>query len=359
MLRLLAHSTAIESREHISKKTGRSSLLIKWFILKPCSPVWSTMKTRAVGKILAVILLLPLNGQEPNPYIRPGAIGNPQVKEAQAKETEKVAGRTLEIMDWGGERVMFAPKSEGTKKYGYQSIKKRPAPGQSGIGSHGLPYETYVGKFATIKRVTKERIIHRIELETDDGEGLVGDAYLETLDGIVFVRDLDYAKEHYQGKPLWLMSADLLGVDEGGEHFSTIPAKRFSKVMVKAVAVGSFQDNPIRFVLNTSDGKEGYVDFQITGTNVSHSLRSEDSFSNHFAETDPVLKYKKWGAKALNAIADCRVYLGMTADQVLVSWGKPNKINASVGSWGRHEQWVYGDSSYLYFENGKLTSRQH
>lgn len=54
------------------------------------------------------------------------------------------------------------------------------------------------------------------------------------------------------------------------------------------------------------------------------------------------------------------VYLGMTKQQVLdSSWGEPQKINTSIGSWGTHEQWVYGNGNYLYFENGKLTSIQN
>jgi len=47
----------------------------------------------------------------------------------------------------------------------------------------------------------------------------------------------------------------------------------------------------------------------------------------------------------------------MTKEQVLASWGKPEDINRSVGRWGVHEQWIY-DSTYLYFENGILTSFQ-
>lgn len=35
----------------------------------------------------------------------------------------------------------------------------------------------------------------------------------------------------------------------------------------------------------------------------------------------------------------------------------PQRINRSVGSYGVHEQWVYGDM-YLYFEDGILTSWQ-
>lgn len=47
---------------------------------------------------------------------------------------------------------------------------------------------------------------------------------------------------------------------------------------------------------------------------------------------------------------------------VLTILGKPDDVNETVGSWGRHEQWVYNISSkethYYYFENGILTSWQ-
>jgi hypothetical protein len=47
----------------------------------------------------------------------------------------------------------------------------------------------------------------------------------------------------------------------------------------------------------------------------------------------------------------------MTNEQVKLSWGEPDRINRSVGSWGVSEQWVYQDR-YLYFKNGILTSYQ-
>ena len=47
----------------------------------------------------------------------------------------------------------------------------------------------------------------------------------------------------------------------------------------------------------------------------------------------------------------------MTTEMVLESWGEPKDRNRSVGSWGVHAQWIYGDT-YVYFENGILTSWQ-
>lgn len=62
-------------------------------------------------------------------------------------------------------------------------------------------------------------------------------------------------------------------------------------------------------------------------------------------------------AEMQQLIADKQIQLGMTRLQALLSWGMPRDVNPSVGSWGRHEQWVYR-STYLYFKNDKLTSWQ-
>lgn len=53
-----------------------------------------------------------------------------------------------------------------------------------------------------------------------------------------------------------------------------------------------------------------------------------------------------------------KIQLGMNACMALASWGSPESVNNSVGSFGVHNQWVYPDS-YLYFEQGILTSYQN
>lgn len=60
-----------------------------------------------------------------------------------------------------------------------------------------------------------------------------------------------------------------------------------------------------------------------------------------------------------DAIRGKRVRLGMTKDQVIRSWGKPDKINRSVYESGSSEQWVYRvdrvESQYVYFRGGVVT----
>jgi hypothetical protein len=67
---------------------------------------------------------------------------------------------------------------------------------------------------------------------------------------------------------------------------------------------------------------------------------------------------KKYGYSNAKNIFAKKIWIGMTKDMAILSWGNPETINRSVGSWGVHEQWVYGDA-YLYFENGVLTSWQN
>lgn len=67
---------------------------------------------------------------------------------------------------------------------------------------------------------------------------------------------------------------------------------------------------------------------------------------------------RKFGASNAALIIEGKVRIGMTKAMCEESWGTPDDINKSVGSWGTHEQWVYGNS-YLYFEDGKLTAIQN
>lgn len=52
------------------------------------------------------------------------------------------------------------------------------------------------------------------------------------------------------------------------------------------------------------------------------------------------------------------IKLGISECQLYASWGYPADINSSVGSWGVHKQHVYRNNSYVYTENGTVTSWQ-
>jgi hypothetical protein len=67
----------------------------------------------------------------------------------------------------------------------------------------------------------------------------------------------------------------------------------------------------------------------------------------------------KYGKPNAELILAGKVKIGWSKEICQESWGKPETINKTTGSYGVHEQWVYGNSNYLYFENGKLTDIQN
>lgn len=52
------------------------------------------------------------------------------------------------------------------------------------------------------------------------------------------------------------------------------------------------------------------------------------------------------------------IQIGMSEAALVCSWGRPDRINTSTGSWGTKKQWVYGTGQYVYTSNGRITSWQ-
>lgn len=71
---------------------------------------------------------------------------------------------------------------------------------------------------------------------------------------------------------------------------------------------------------------------------------------------------REFNRRVTNAIAAKKVFVGMTADDVRRSWGRPDRINRTVTGSTVSEQWIYDrgnyKSQYVYVRNGEVTSLQ-
>jgi hypothetical protein len=68
-------------------------------------------------------------------------------------------------------------------------------------------------------------------------------------------------------------------------------------------------------------------------------------------------KHAEWDMDICQTIDQKKVSIGMTAEQVTLAWGKPEKINTTITANIHREQWVYGEE-YLYVQDGVLHSMQ-
>lgn len=76
---------------------------------------------------------------------------------------------------------------------------------------------------------------------------------------------------------------------------------------------------------------------------------------DNFYTSDPKKDYPNWTNKAWNLIKQQKISVGMTEEQVRMSWGSPNDISNYTSSYVTMNQWVYGNT-YLHFYDGILNS---
>lgn len=69
------------------------------------------------------------------------------------------------------------------------------------------------------------------------------------------------------------------------------------------------------------------------------------------------LTAKGWPRQFVELIVAKQLTIGMSAEMVRESWGRPDHVNSTLTSAGTHEQWVYA-TRYVYLENDTVTAIQ-
>lgn len=165
----------------------------------------------------------------------------------------------------------------------------------------------------------------------------------------------------------------------GSVVIGKIPGDKEVKVLEYA---GKVADN--HYFKIEYGGKVGYVDDEtIEMTYKMIQVRDAEKNKQEEIERRAYLE-SKYEKSIADRILKKNVWIGMTKEMAIDSWGAPSDINKSTGTWGIHEQWVYipkdtasdilrnsgmdvsnlyipernKKPKYLYFENEELTSIQ-
>ena len=265
-------------------------------------------------------------------------------------QTSAIKNTYQDSHEWIGKKIIFLPKYESVQKYGYQNYSY-----WEGWLKHPS-YNGLVGKTAEIigcKNGNPSKFIVKTE---EDSTILYVTAYGNHLNNIAFLSEMENAYK-FIGKIIWNKSHP---TDTNADRHGYIRCQRsigkFEELIVTGVKWGFDSYSPLKFYLRTKDGIEAYWEGSYSKINDSSNHLLQPFEENWYAQ-DPHELHPEWSRKIWGMIENSKVSVGMTDEQTRFSWGEPNKINKSIGSWGVHEQWIYGDQ-YLYFENGLLTSLQ-
>jgi hypothetical protein len=163
--------------------------------------------------------------------------------------------------------------------------------------------------------------------------------------------------------PPTLPSTDSTLVARADSIMSRVPIGRVAKLSTDSldmvVSVDSSSNNPKSAAWLATAEKERarraaaarLAQIQLDAFSVCQSRHSA-------AVAALALKHPDWSDDAIAIVACHRVVVGMSQEQLLASWGRPEQVNRTVVGSSASDQLVYSDNNYVYIENGVVTSYQ-
>jgi len=96
-----------------------------------------------------------------------------------------------------------------------------------------------------------------------------------------------------------------------------------------------------------------------TPCDAGHELENYKSTDYSKQDNSRVGHGKLTAKEANRLVRSKKIRVGMSRDDLIKSWGKPNKINTTYSATGQSEQMVYGVGNYVYIdEEGLISSMQ-
>jgi len=179
--------------------------------------------------------------------------------------------------------------------------------------------------------------------------------YFEKLKKTYIGKEYIYKDFRWEGLNKEDNEGGLYSLNDGTER-TDIPKDTRIKCIDMAIKSGG--DNEIIAIMENSKYGKSYTRFcEIENPDYGNKIQTLEAYNKDIARNKYIIK--KYGAQNAKLIFEGKVKIGFTKQMCIKSWGEPEEINKTSGSYGVHEQWVYGTGSYLYFENGILTTIQN
>ena len=186
-----------------------------------------------------------------------------------------------------------------------------------------------------------------LTFETDDGTSLTFECRSEAdclrLPYLFNIDDIESARTVLIGVKIW------------GTRDTRFP---YTPLTIIGVGIGKSTKFQHEILVIDNQGGKHSIQANLSLTNAL-TLEDEDHlFIDHYKFSDPEKAFPRIPKSDWNLIRQGRIRVGMSKDACTLSWGEPDDINTTRGSWEVHEQWVYPRNKYVYFENGKLSAIQ-
>ncbi|HEY9090629.1 hypothetical protein [Parasphingorhabdus sp.] len=268
---------------------------------------------------------------------------------------------TMQFSNFVGMKVAFLAKTLQFQRFGYSSWHYQ----EDRFNSPN--YQALAGKIGTIIAIDMsngaDAMFKDVIVKMDDNGRLVTTRALhDTISDVVLLNDIDFAKSRYVGKTLWIKTRSVRE-SQDTETYDGTKIRKFSAVKVVDVVPGTFQYDPVDFVIETNDHETVLVPSSVSVSNVSADMITNYrktratmcGFDEIFLLDNPRLQHN-WSEAVWRNIELERVVVGMTLEQVLLSKGNPRDFNETNTKNAYSSQLVYDDNVYVYINDQNIVT---
>jgi hypothetical protein len=239
----------------------------------------------------------------------------------------------LTVEQFSGNNFTFLNLPSDQQTVGYEIFTVKQA--EAWDRSYPSDFAGHVGKEVTVNKTVwipeqKEYLVYMTV--NDTGEKLAEPTRNGQLESLVLSDDLAKAKEKFLGKTIYPKARGLIGLNSAVKT----PILIGSPVEVVDVTAGTKAQTPISLIVKVN-GEQAVLPIAYSWTNLPVASWSNKAAWKEFLFQKNPRKNLGWSRSVWENVDKANVVEGMTKDQVLLSWGKPNltQDNDTVWTYGR------------------------
>ncbi len=273
----------------------------------------------------------------------------------------------LPVSQWLGKKFRLLRKTKIFQKFGYElytspkfSEETLPPDTTIELSNHRIKYNLFKCKTVSaidVKEMSNKEYVIVFKTDTMDLT-LYGKTRNGIIEGLAFDSDLKSAEKRWKGKKIYSKRRCIDIFDSSSSSFTSIKVSIAEPLLVGSINWGIVPLPPksLWLVVERLNGARGIIPVNYSWTNVPKNERTTGMpWDEDIFEKNPRDIYQ-WEEYVWEIIDKHNIFTGMTTQQVLFSWGRPNEIRSEKFA-GTEKKCIYFyDGKKLHFVNDTLTS---
>jgi hypothetical protein len=277
--------------------------------------------------------------------------------------------QSIPVARWTGKKFFILEKAIPFQEYGFELytapyVLKASATLKSDLvlPNRRLRYLPFFGTCITATSVcTQGKGEYIVSFLTDTLKMTVyGTTKHGTIEGIAPADDLEKARKRWLGTTVYSRRRTIDQYDSLTATFTSKKVSLLESLTVADVRWGilPLPPKPVWLIVRCQDSSEGIIPVYSSWTNVQESFKTgERPWDADIFEKNPKELYP-WDSYVWETIDKHSISLGMTTDQVRISWGEPQKIQRIPVPDKKKVTLYFYDAKKLSFENDSLVKEE-